>query len=119
VSVQAQGGKLFYVGPLDSISSTVSIQDGDSGALVTWSVSRIGYLSLDVVGLLNAAKTIAGVNLYAYYQRLDHIQTAFRRAGVSYDHYWGTGSYLNLVPQIRPSRYGDYTDPLNPNPCSQ
>ncbi len=102
--------KVFYQGPFDSYTSTVSLQPGDSGALVAWDNSR------DVIGLTNASvyfNSNPPVFLYGYYQRLDYIQLAFSRAGVSYDHYWGTGN-----GKLNPSYL--ITDPLFPNPpCSQ
>jgi hypothetical protein len=108
-AVKGPGGaqQYFYEGPLDTYYSTVSIQPGDSGALVAWDSSR------DIIGLeFAAAYNLFGSFLYAAYQRLDYIQLAFQRAGVSFDHYWGTGN-----GKLNPSYL--ITDPLNPNPCSQ
>jgi len=101
--------KWFYDGPMDTYNSTIAIIQGDSGSLVAWDGSR------DIIGMTNAANydIVTGRFGYALYERLDYIQMAFSRAGVSFDHYWGTGS-----GKLNPS----YTtsDPLvPPPPCSQ
>ena len=98
--------KWFYEGPFDTYNSTIAIVPGDSGALVAWDGSR------DMIGMMVAINyNVYGQFRYALYERLDYIQMAFSRAGVSFDHYWGTGS-----GKLNPS----YTtsDPLNPSPCS-
>lgn len=80
----SQSGIYVIDYPVDDHLPQTATQDGDSGALIAWNSSR------DIAGL-----HIASNQSYPYqgvYQRLDYIRTAFDRAGVSFDHYWGTAA---------------------------
>ena len=104
-------------GPMER--SSANAYPGDSGGLVAWNQTR------DVVGLV-VGSHIDLSGLYTAYTRADYVKTAFFRAGVSFDHYWGIGAGVSpgsTYPAYRPSYppppgSNVSTDPLNPSPCS-
>jgi len=109
-----EGQLYFRQGPMDRTSANGAL--GDSGGLVAWNQTR------DVVGLVTG---IVGSGSDTDYTRADYVKTAFFRAGVSFDHYWGiSGGVSNSTyPVYRPSYPPPpgsqfSTDPPNPNPCS-
>jgi hypothetical protein len=107
----------YRQGPMER--SSADAYSGDSGGLVAWNQTK------DVVGLV-VATHINLSGLYTDYTRADYVKTAFFRAGVSFDHYWGTSaavSFSSSYPAYRPSYPPPpgsqvSTDPLNPFPCS-
>lgn len=78
-------GQVFCYTPLDIAG--IRAQGGDSGALVAWNGER------HVTGL-----TVAGSLLQTAYIGADHIKTALRNAGMSFDHYWGTHLGVATIP---------------------
>ena len=105
----------YKEGPYDM--ANYSSAGGDSGALIAWDGSR------DIVGLHIA--TSVDPPFRKVYIRLDFAKMAFARAGVSFDHFWGTSggvSSSSVYPAYRPSYPPPSgsslsTDPLNPSPC--
>jgi hypothetical protein len=109
VTLQLVLGENYKQGPVDL--GTYSSQSGDSGGLIAWNQTR------DVIGL--HIGRFGGFTLYGVYTRLDFIKAAFYTAGVSFDHYWGTGGDGSAGAVYRPSYPNPPYDPLNPSPCSQ
>jgi hypothetical protein len=101
-------------GPMDRTSANGQL--GDSGGLVAWNQTG------DVVGLVTGILGTSSTD----YTRAEYVKTAFFRAGVSFDHYWGTSANVSTgstYPAYRPSYPPPpgsqvSTDPLSPSPCS-
>lgn len=84
VLVNGDDGGVYCFTPM-VLASIQRVAGGDSGALVAWN----GESTRHVTGLMVAGNSSDSTISYI---RADDLMTAFRNAGVEFDHYWGTNS---------------------------